>query len=79
MASWRDDWTAEVAARLHHAGIPQKVLAQESGLSVPYLSNVLNRKQGDEKTRDVVLAALGRLEAQMQYQAELEDSNESES
>ena len=62
MGNWKDDWTAEVVGRAHHAEISMQDLAAESGFSPVYLSLVLHKRKGGEKTKDVVLAALSRLE-----------------
>lgn len=57
------EWTAEVVGRMHLAGITGKQLAEECGITNSYLSTVLHGKKGDENTRQRILAALERLEA----------------
>ena len=56
------DWTAEVVARLHTANLTQAKLAEEIGITVQYLSEVLHKKKGNKKTKEKVLAALEALE-----------------
>lgn len=56
------DWTAEVAGRMHAAGVTGLELAKEAGLSNSYLSAVLHKKKGSEQTRQRVICALERLE-----------------
>lgn len=56
------DWTAEVAGRMHAAGVTGIELAKEAGLSNTYLSAVLHKKKGNEQTRQRIFNALERLE-----------------
>lgn len=56
------DWTAEVAGRMHAAGVTGLELAKEAGITNSYLSAVLHRKKGNEQTRQRVICALERLE-----------------
>lgn len=56
------DWTAEVAGRMHAAGITGLQLAEEAGITNSYLSAVLHKKKGTESTRQRVFDALERLE-----------------
>lgn len=56
------DWTAEVAGRMHAAGVTGLQLAKEAGVSNSYLSAVLHKKKGDDKTRQRIICALERLE-----------------
>ena len=59
------DWTAEVAARMHMAGLTGRELAKEVGITNSYLSSVLHKKKkGNEKTRRRIIRALERLECQ---------------
>lgn len=57
--SW--DWTAEVVGRMHAQGITRLVLAKAAGLSNTYLSAVLHKKRGDDRTRRRIVSALERL------------------
>lgn len=45
------DWTAEVAARMHMAGVTGLALAKEAGITNSYLSAVLHKKKGTAETR----------------------------
>lgn len=56
------DWTAEVAGRMHMAGITGKQLADEAGITNSYLSAVLHSKKGNDMTRQRIMSALERLE-----------------
>lgn len=56
------DWTAEVAGRMHTAGITGLELAEEAGLTNSYVSAVLHKKKGNDKTRQRIICALERLE-----------------
>ena len=56
------DWTAEVAGRMHAAGITGRELAKEANLSNTYLSAVLHKKKGGEQTKKRILCALECLE-----------------
>ena len=56
------DWTAEVAGRMHAAGVTGLELAREAGVSNSYLSAVLHKKKGNEQTRQRIICALERLE-----------------
>lgn len=66
------DWTAEVAGRMHAAGVTGLELAKEAGISNSYLSAVLHKKKGNEQTRQRVICALERLE-QRQTDARVEN------
>ena len=66
------DWTAEVAGRMHAAGVTGLELAKEAGVSNSYLSAVLHKKKGNEQTRQRVICALERLE-QRQTDARVEN------
>ena len=57
-----DNWTAEAVGRMHIARITGQMLAEESGYSAAYVSEVLNNKRGTEKTKQNILDALLRLE-----------------
>ena len=60
------DWTADVVARMHHAGITGLMLAEECGIANSYLSAVLHQKKGkSDKTKDRILEGLDRLEKKM--------------
>lgn len=63
------DWTAEVAGRMHAAGITGLELAKEAGVSNSYLSAVLHKKRGYECTQKRIIEALERLEQQKQSQS----------
>lgn len=56
------DWTAEVAGRMHVAGITGLALAKEAGISNSYLSAVLHKKKGNDDTRKRIFSALESLE-----------------
>lgn len=56
------DWTAEVAGRMHMAGVTGRELAKEAGITNSYLSAVLHKKKGNEQTRQRIICALERLE-----------------
>lgn len=56
------DWTAEVAGRMHMAGVTGRELAKEAGITNSYLSSVLHKKKGNEQTRQRIICALERLE-----------------
>lgn len=56
------DWTAEVAGRMHMAGVTGRELAKEAGITNSYLSEVLHKKKGNEQTRQHIICALERLE-----------------
>lgn len=56
------DWTAEVAGRMHMAGVTGRELAKEAGITNSYLSEVLHKKKGNEQTRQRIICALERLE-----------------
>lgn len=56
------DWTAEVAGRMHMAGVTGRELAKEAGITNSYLSEVLHKKKGNERTRQRIICALERLE-----------------
>lgn len=56
------DWTAEVAGRMHMAGVTGRELAKEAGITNSYLSVVLHKKKGNEQTRQRIICALERLE-----------------
>lgn len=56
------DWTAEVAARMHMAGVTGLALAKEAGITNSYLSAVLHKKKGTAETRQRIICALERLE-----------------
>ena len=56
------DWTAEVAGRIHMAGVTGRELAKEAGITNSYLSEVLHKKKGNEQTRQRIICALERLE-----------------
>ncbi len=56
------DWTAEVAGRMHAAGVTGLELAKEAGVSNSYLSAVLHKKKGNEQTRQRIICALECLE-----------------
>lgn len=56
------DWTAEVAGRMHVAGVTGLKLAREAGITNSYLSAVLHKKKGNEDTRQRIFRALERLE-----------------
>lgn len=57
------DWTAEVAGRMHMAGVTGLELAKEAGITNSYLSAVLHKKKkGNEQTRQRIICALERLE-----------------
>lgn len=56
------DWTAEVAGRMHMAGVTGLALAKEAGITNSYLSVVLHKKKGNEQTRQRIICALERLE-----------------
>lgn len=58
------DWTAEVAGRMHMAGVTGRELAKEAGITNSYLSEVLHKKKGNEQTRQRIICALERLEQQ---------------
>lgn len=62
------DWTAEVAGRMHAANVTGIELAKEAGVSNSYLSAVLHKKKGDEKTKKRIIDALERLEQQTKPQ-----------
>lgn len=57
-----DSWIADVVGRMRIAGISNRQLAKEWGVSYTYVSSVLHGKKGNAKTRDNVMAALERLE-----------------
>lgn len=61
---WKDDWTAEVVARCHHAGITMSDLARACDFAPAYLSQVLHKKKGNDRTRENILETLSRLESQ---------------
>ena len=65
------DWTAEVAGRMHAAGVTGLELAREAGVTNSYLSTVLHRKKGNDQTRQRIIGALERLE-QRQTDAQIE-------
>lgn len=67
------DWTAEVAGRMHAAGVTGIELAKEAGVSNSYLSAVLHKKKGSEQTRKRIICALERLE-QRQTDANVDNS-----
>ena len=56
------DWTAEVAGRMHMAGVTGLALAKEAGITNSYLSAVLHKKKGTAETRQRIICALERLE-----------------
>ena len=56
------DWTADVVARMHTAGVTGLELAKEAGITNSYLSNVLHDKKGNEQTQQKIFQALERLE-----------------
>ena len=58
------DWTAEVVGRMHVAGITGLELAKEAKLTNTYVSAVLRKKKGDERTKQRIMGALERLEQQ---------------
>lgn len=58
------NWSADMVARMHVAGVTGKQLAAEAGVSSTYLSEVLNERRGREKTRRKISEALERLEEQ---------------
>lgn len=51
------DWTADVAGRMHAAGVTGLELAKEAGVSNSYLSAVLHKKKGNEQTRQRIICA----------------------
>lgn len=59
-----DDWTSEVVGRMHHAGITGLRLADECGYTNSYLSAILHGRKGSDKSKQTILDALARLEAQ---------------
>lgn len=65
-----EDWTADVAGRMHRCRITNAQLAQESGYSAAYLSTVLNGNkdlsaEGKEQTKDKIFKALERIESRV--------------
>lgn len=56
------DWTSDVVARMHAAGVTGLELAKEAGITNSYLSAVLHGKKGWQPTKDRILDALTRLE-----------------
>lgn len=56
------DWTAEVAGRMHVAGVTGLELAREAGITNSYLSAVLHKKKGNADTQQRIFRALERLE-----------------
>lgn len=64
------DWTMDVVARMHHAGITGLMLAEECGIANTYLSTVLHQKKGrNDKTKDRILQGLERLEKKVAQQS----------
>lgn len=61
----KDDWTAEVVARMHTARITGQQLADECGYNATYLSTVLHGHKGNDQTKQRIFEALERLEAKI--------------
>lgn len=57
-----DSWIADVVGRMRIAGISNRQLAKEWGVSYTYISTVLHGKKGGDRTREGIMAALERLE-----------------
>lgn len=58
-----DERIVEAVGRMHVARITGRMLAEESGYNVSYISEVMHGKRGTEKTLQNILNALSRLEA----------------
>jgi nitroimidazol reductase NimA-like FMN-containing flavoprotein (pyridoxamine 5'-phosphate oxidase superfamily) len=76
-----EDWTANVVGRMHKFRITNVQLAEECNYSAAYLSTVLNGKkefeseESKQKTMNIILDALNRLESKIVGQADA-DSND---
>lgn len=57
------EWTADVVARMHLAGITRRQLAEAAGYTPEYVSMVLNGRRDTKNARATILAALERLTA----------------
>lgn len=71
-----DAWTGEVKGRCHVAQIPLSMLADESGYTVSYLSEIINGRKCTDETRTRIFEALSRLEERVR-KGEAENENHS--
>lgn len=76
MESFNEDWTVDVAAKLHKYRITQARLAEAAGYSVNYVSQIMNGKKARRSdksfaaTRDRICKALDALIAEQEQRVE---------
>lgn len=56
-------WTGDVVAALHINGITQAELAAKMGVTVPYISMLLNGKKNSAGAKDCMMEAIQQIKA----------------